>query len=149
MEDATPFRTVLALLGGRRMVGQRVAERSDIHVAVVRGIPYASLFHLLGATRLSERDVATVLGMSERTLRRNRETPEKPMPADVGSKTWLFAETLAQASEVLGGQEQAERWLVKPTMGLDGQRPIDMLTTLQGAELVRELLTRLEYGVYS
>ena len=34
-------------------------------------------------------------------------------------------------------------------MGLDGKRPIELLQTVQGAELVTDFLTRLEYGVYN
>lgn len=90
-----------------------------------------------------------MLGISGRTLRRQRETPKKPMPADLASKAWLFAETLAKATEVFGSREQAEAWLNKPAIGLDGQRPIDMLQTVQGTELVNDFLARLEYGVYS
>jgi uncharacterized protein (DUF2384 family) len=72
---------------------------------------------------LDEREVIKVLGISDRTLQRQRKTPMKPMPAPL-------------ASEVFGSQEKAEEWLNKPAMGLDGQRPIDFLT-------------RLDYGVYS
>ena len=34
-------------------------------------------------------------------------------------------------------------------MGLNDQRPIELLQTVQGTELVTDFLTRLEYGVYS
>jgi uncharacterized protein (DUF2384 family) len=34
-------------------------------------------------------------------------------------------------------------------MGLDGARPVELLRTLQGAQLVTEFLERLEYGVYT
>ena len=71
------------------------------------------------------------------------------MPADLASKTWLFAETLAKATEIFGSREEAERWMSKPAMGLDGERPIDLLQTVQGAELVNDFLGRLEYGVYT
>jgi len=37
----------------------------------------------------------------------------------------------------------------KPAVGLDRQRPIDLLQTVQGAELVSDLLGRLEFNVYS
>ena len=139
-----------ALLGGAKFVRREVHTRTDIHLAIVQGIPYASLIHLIAnAKALTEGDVVTVLGISTRTLRRQRDTPKKSMPADLASKTWLFAETLAKATEVFGGQGEAERWMSRPAMGLDGQRPIDLLQTLQGAELVNEFLSRLEYGVYS
>ena len=139
-----------ALLGGSRLVGHQVSNRTDIHLAIVRGIPYASLLHLITKFKgLTEGEVVSVLGISTRTLRRQRVTPKKSMPADLASKTWLFAETLAKASEVFGGQEEAAHWMSKPAMGLDGQRPIELLQTVQGAELVNEFLGRLEYGVYT
>lgn len=71
------------------------------------------------------------------------------MPTDLASRTWLFAETLAKATEVFGGRAQAEGWMSREAMGLDGARPIDLLTTVQGAELVNEFLGRLEHGVYN
>ena len=98
----------------------------------------------LGVQALTE-----VLGISERTLRRQREHPEKPMPPDLASKTWLIAETLANASTVFGSRNAAERWMARPAMGLDGARPIELLRTLQGAELVTEFLGRLEHAVYT
>ena len=98
---------------------------------------------------LSAEDVANVVGISTRTLRRQKDEPKKAMPTDLASKTWLFAETLAKATEVFGGRAQAERWMSEVAMGLDRARPIDLLRTVQGAELVNEFLGRLEYGVYN
>lgn len=71
------------------------------------------------------------------------------MPADLASKTWLLAETLSQATALFGSRDAAERWLARPAMGLDGERPIALMRTLQGAELVTEFLGRLEHGVYN
>lgn len=139
-----------SLLGGKKFWHHRLSSRFDIHAAIVSGVPYASLFFLISSVKgLEESELAKVLGISTRTLRRQRETPEKTMPANLASKTWLFAETLARATETFGGKEEAERWMSKPAMGLDGQRPIDLLQTVQGAELVNDFLTRLEHGVYT
>ena len=138
------------LLGGRRLIKHEPSSRADIHAILVGGIPYAVLFHLTDRIEaLSEADIAMVVGVSTRTLRRQRETPGKSMPTDLASKTWLFAETLAKAADVFGGREAAERWMSLPAMGLDGARPIEMLRTVQGAELVNEFLGRLEHGVYN
>jgi putative toxin-antitoxin system antitoxin component (TIGR02293 family) len=64
-------------------------------------------------------------------------------------RAWKFAEILAKATEVFGSQEEAERWLEHPAMGLNRQRPIDLLATPAGVELVEDFLTRLAYGVYA
>jgi len=58
------------------------------------------------------------------------------------------AEILAKASAILGSQEVAERWLQTPAIGLNRQRPIDLLATRAGAEIVENFLSQLEYGVY-
>lgn len=67
------------------------------------------------------------------------------MPVDIA----IHARILARATEVLGGAAQAQDWMTRPAMGLNRQRPVDLLETIQGAEIVDEFLTRLEYGVYS
>jgi putative toxin-antitoxin system antitoxin component (TIGR02293 family) len=120
-------------------------SRLDVHSAIVEGVfPYGSLILLLsGFKTLNESDLVDVLGISTRTLRRQRETPKKPMPADLASRTWLFAETLAKATEVFGSRENAEAWMDRPAMGLNGRRPIEMLQTAPGTELVNDFLTRL------
>jgi putative toxin-antitoxin system antitoxin component (TIGR02293 family) len=138
------------LLGGARMLKGQPASRAEIHATIVHGIPYSALFFLtVNSTVLSEADVASVVGISARTLRRQKDAPKKTMPTDLASRTWLFAEILAKASAVFAGRADAERWMSERAMGLDGARPIDLMRTLQGAELVNEFLGRLEYGVYN
>lgn len=61
----------------------------------------------------------------------------------------VSVDTLAKATEVFGSVDEAERWMSRPAMGLDGQRPIDLLQTVRGTELVHDFLVRLEYGVYT
>ena len=149
-EPAAVSTGALAFLGGRRHFKAVPQSRAEIHGALVAGLPYAVLVDLVNQTSaLSASEVADAVGISARTLRRHQDHPDKPMPADLASKTWLFAETLAQASRVFGNRDAAERWMAKPAMALDGARPIDLLRTLQGAELVTELLGRLEHGVYA
>jgi putative toxin-antitoxin system antitoxin component (TIGR02293 family) len=138
------------IVGGKRLFKSPPQSRAEIHRALVEGVPYAMLVNLvaqLGA--LSSDDVAAAVGISGRTLRRHQEQPERTMPPDLASRTWQFAEILAQASAVFGGPAAAEAWMAAPATGLDGARPIELLRTLQGAELVTEFLGRLEHGVYT
>ena len=51
--------------------------------------------------------------------------------------------------DVLSSQEAAERWLSTPALGIDGRKPIDLLQSTEGTELVKTLLTRMDYGVYA
>jgi putative toxin-antitoxin system antitoxin component (TIGR02293 family) len=148
-QEEETYRRSSKLLGGSRFV-RSITSKLELHAFLIQGMPFGALVSLLdGLTIIEIDDVAAVLGVSTRTLNRHSETPKKAMPADLASKTWMLAETLAKASEIFGSKEAAEAWLKKPAMGLDGQRPIEMLQTLQGAELVDDFLGRLKYGVYT
>lgn len=84
-----------------------------------------------------------------RTYQRRKDTPSKPLSQEQSGRTWKFAEILAKATDVLGSQAEAEQWLERPAIGLDQRRPIDLLSTPAGIELVEDYLERLEYGVYA
>ena len=140
----------IEVMGARRLFKQLPQSRAEIHGVLVKGLPYAVLLNLIDQlSALTIDDIAAAVGLSTRTLRRQKEQPAKPMPPDLASKTWLLAETLSQAGTVFGSRDAAERWMARPAMGLDGARPIALMQTLQGAELVTEFLGRLEHGVYN
>jgi hypothetical protein len=56
---------------------------------------------------------------------------------------------LRVATEVLGSKTEALRWLESPAMALDQRLPIDLIATRDGEALVRTLLNRIEYCVYT
>ena len=85
--------------------------------------------------------------MSLRTFQRVRHE-KKPLNSNRSSRLWKFAEVLAKATAVLGNQQKAEEWLAKPALGLNGHRPIDLLATRTGTELVEQFMKRLDDGVY-
>jgi putative toxin-antitoxin system antitoxin component (TIGR02293 family) len=58
-------------------------------------------------------------------------------------------EVTEAAEKVLGSRLAAEQWLTRPAIALDRERPIDLLTSTTGIQAVKDLLTRMEHGVYS
>lgn len=75
--------------------------------------------------------------------------PKKPLSVKESGGLPKPIEILARATEVFGSPEEAKRWLEQPALGLDQQRPIDLLQTPAGAKLVEDFLGRLEYSVYN
>jgi putative toxin-antitoxin system antitoxin component (TIGR02293 family) len=138
------------LLGGRRILGHDLHGRLDAHELILRGLPVPALnafvhsFHNIEIKELSK-----AIGMSLRTYQRYKDAPDKPLSQERSGRIWKFAEVLAKAIRVLGSQEEAEAWLSRPAIGLEQRRPIDLLATPAGVELVEDYLSRLEYGVYT
>ncbi|HMB08972.1 MAG TPA: antitoxin Xre/MbcA/ParS toxin-binding domain-containing protein [Saliniramus sp.] len=149
--DSIPIRA-FAMLGGRRVVAHGVQNSIDAHDVIMRGLPSASLMHLIARVRvLSHGDaLEKAIGMSSRTLqRRRKDAADTRLSVEQSSRAWRFAEILARAIDVMGSQEAAEAWLEAQAIGLDNRRPIDLLPSAAGAEAVENYLTRLEYGVYT
>lgn len=141
---------VADLLGGPRILSRRITSTLDAHELLLNGLPGSALTHFVRHLRFIQTDsLEAVFGMSRRTFRRRKGVPDKPLSQGQSGRTWKFAEILAQATDVFGSQEEAERWLERRAIGLDQRRPIDLLTTPAGIQLVEQYLTRLAYGVYA
>lgn len=145
-----PFDRVTKLLGTTDLV---VETPVDVHDYLSRGMPRRSAFTLIGRLRHvkpNDKAIERALGMSERTLHRFKaDSVDKLLDVNQASRVWTLADVLSKAQEVLGTQDAAERWLTSQALGLNAKRPIDLLQTAQGAEVVKTFLERMEFGVYA
>jgi propane monooxygenase coupling protein len=151
METALSFiEETSDLLGGSQILGSQIKSELEAHEMLNQGLPRAALNSLVDKLHFIESDEASeALGMSLRTLQRHKNTPDEHLDVQQSGRAWKFAEILAKATHVLGSQDEAEQWLRRPAIGLDQQRPIDLLTTPAGVQLVEDYLGRLEYNVYT
>jgi putative toxin-antitoxin system antitoxin component (TIGR02293 family) len=148
--EAAELKRAADLLGGTRILRHELKNPLDAHEMLLRGLPASALSHLVDNLVILQRTASfeKAIGMSLRTFQRRKDAPAKPLNQEQSGRTWKFAEILAKASSVLGSQEAAEQWLERPAIGLEQRRPIDLLATQAGVELVEDFLERLEYGVY-
>lgn len=149
--EVSEFAMVEELLGGSQVLGHRVRSPFDVHEALRQGLPGMALMRLVGKVRILRNSalLEPAVGVSARTVQRFKVNPKKALSVEQSGRLWKFAEILAKASEVLGSQEEAERWLDRPAMALNQRRPIELLVTPAGVKLVEDLLGRMEYGAYT
>lgn len=157
LEKAAPeasgneLQKVAELLGGARVLSRRLGSALDAHELLLHGLPASALNHLVGRLVFIQKSdsLEKAVGMSVRTYQRRKDAPSRPLSQEQSGRTWKFAEILSKATDVFGSQAEAEQWLERPAIGLDQRRPIDLLATPAGVELVEDYLERLEYGVYA
>jgi putative toxin-antitoxin system antitoxin component (TIGR02293 family) len=141
---------ILDLLGGRQILGATIKSELDVHELLHRGLPRAAVSSLVEKLNIVEAiEASEALGMSVRTLQRHKAAPVERLDVQQSGRAWKFAEILAKATRVLGSQDEAEQWLKRPAIGLNQERPLDLLTTPAGVKLVEDYLGRLEYSVYT
>jgi len=139
------------LLGGRRVLHLDVTSDVQAHRLVLDGIPAGAMAGLVAGLggALSIGSVLGALGVSQRSFARRKAAPRTRLPSDESGRLWQFARILAQAKRVFGSKEEAELWLERPARVLGDERPIELIKTPPGANLVAQYLTRIEYGVYT
>ena len=59
-----------------------------------------------------------------------------------------IVEVTARAIEVLGSREKALRWLKAPVRSLGDRPPLSLLDTPESIERVKDVLGRIEHGVW-
>ena len=142
---------VAGLLGAPHTLRKVPRNPLEAHEMLLRGLPTKALTHLVQNLVLLRWDesFAKAVGMSQRTYQRHTSTSAKQLNPEQSGRTWKLAEILAKATAVFGSKKEAEQWLEQPAMGLNQRRPINLLATPAGVELVEDFLVRLEYGVYA
>jgi putative toxin-antitoxin system antitoxin component (TIGR02293 family) len=143
-----------AYAGVEKILGTHLGVDGPIqlHEHIVRGLPQQSMVQLIDRLIIIDCDSGLrAVGTSRSTWHRIKasRTPKATLDSDRSSRVWNLAEVLATAEELLGSKEEAERWLSSPAIGLDSHKPIDLMASPQGAELVKTLLARMAHGVYA
>jgi len=140
---------ILAVLGGARQLGRTIRGPLDMADLIEAGLPCASAQYLRQRLALTEADLASVLGVSARTLQRQAARRDACLTPQQGDRLYRLARIVACAEETFENADRARAWLHQPQRGLGSRVPLALLTTEAGAREVEDLLGRIEYGVFS
>ncbi|MDZ7689609.1 MAG: antitoxin Xre/MbcA/ParS toxin-binding domain-containing protein [Balneolaceae bacterium] len=112
-----------------------------------KGIRKDVLDKLADTLGVSMKQFAQLLPVTERTLQRRE--PSSLLNRSISEHAILIAEILALGLNVFGDEEKLQRWMHDSNIGLGGHTPFSLLDTAIGAELVKDELNRMDYGVHS
>jgi putative toxin-antitoxin system antitoxin component (TIGR02293 family) len=168
----TPKRPHADVLGANAL-GVHAESTDDLVRAIEKGLPFKSLenvaaalfvtgIDLIGsAIRTSKTEgkkaneslwaaglmLAVLIGMSESTYQRRKK--EARLSPGESEGVYRYAALLERANTVYGNQENARVWLNSPVRALGNRIPLEYARTEPGANLVMQMLGRLEHGSYS
>lgn len=120
------------------------APRRTRHAAVLGGLPYEAFERVQEALGLSIGDLARVIGSSERTMRRRKESGRL-----TSSESDVLARIAVATEQAIGalGESRGVHWLTAPHPLLGGERALDFLSTSAGASVVEDMLGAIEHGM--
>lgn len=136
------------MLGGKATFKTPPKTPNDWHDLLESGLPLSALESFKQVTALSDAQVATLIGISGKTLQRARGTRER-LDSVTSDRLFRTARIVALAGTVLESSERGIAWLGRSQIGLGGKIPFALMTTEAGSDQVAQLLLRIEHGVYS
>jgi putative toxin-antitoxin system antitoxin component (TIGR02293 family) len=136
------------VLGGRKMLRRRVECDFELIALTRAGLPVQTLTRVAEELNVERKELARIVGISERTLSRRMGSGER-LTAEESDRTVRLARVVAHARKTFGTTAKAALWLQTPNRALEGQKPLTMLDTDSGAREVDTILGRIEYGLYS
>lgn len=127
---------------------QFLSNKMLIVQAIKKGIPY-NLFELIKEkSPFNQEDWASFLGISTRTLLRNKLKHDFVFDSIPSEKIIELAEVTSLGKEVFDTDSQFENWLNQKNFALGGLKPIDLLSNSYGKDLVMTELNKIDYGIF-
>jgi putative toxin-antitoxin system antitoxin component (TIGR02293 family) len=135
--------TVFRKLGGRDVLGQKVASEADLARLVHRRIPLRALTYVKRGG-FSDQEIGRFV-IPERT-RRHRRAKREPLTVEESDRVVRLTRIQTLAEDVFGDVENANRWLRENLPIFDGQAPLEVARTESGARVVEQVLAKIDWG---
>ena len=120
-------------------------DPSKVVAVVRRGVAAGMYQWLKESLEVSDQRLSNVVRISQRTVK--RRLGEGRFHPDESERLVRVARLTERAKEVLEDLEGAREWLKSPQFALGGEIPLEYADTEPGAQIVADLLGRIEQGI--
>jgi putative toxin-antitoxin system antitoxin component (TIGR02293 family) len=118
---------------------------SDLLSSIEEGLPAELVTEVQQRLGLSSEKMASLLGVSSRTLERRQESGA--LTPTESERLYRLVRLFRKAVDVFEREDEARRWLKRPQMRLGEQIPLKIARFEPGAREAERLLGRIEHGI--
>lgn len=125
-------------------------DRAELVQQIQHGLAVTVIEKLADELQLPQQALLKVARIAPATLTRRRKSAAGLLSPAESDRIYRIAEAYRSALQLFeGSADLARRWLAEPAKALGGVSPLQRLDTEAGASEVRDLVGRLEHGVYT
>lgn len=117
--------------------------------AVKSGVPYIVWEEVKSNSIFDDNDWAGLLGVNVRTLQRYKNQKGFKFQTLQGEKIFEVAEVMSLGKEVFNDNSKFYSWLNTPSYSLGDVKPIELIDTSYGIEIIKSELYAIDYGVFA
>jgi len=119
-----------------------IKGRADLITTIHQGFPVAVIEKLADELELPQQTLLKVARIAPATLTRRRRSPSGLLSPEESDRIYRIADVYRAVLQLFEGDGESAR-------ALGGETPLQHLDTEAGAAQVRDLIGRLEHGVYT
>ena len=105
----------------------------------------AAVKEAAAAYGMTRDEMAGVLGISEKTYYNMMQ--KSTLDQERSDRFSFIQQILTSGEEAFGSKNNFSQWLKTPQSPLDGYIPLDMMSTITGANRVLQILGRIKHGI--
>ncbi len=124
-----------------------IGEKTRIR-AVHQGFKPDVYRNIIDKTKLSQNAFQRATRIPVSTIKRRLKNDER-FSVQESDAMYRLASLLKLATEMFDDEDRALEWINEEVYGLDGKRPLDMVSTTADFEVVKDLIGRIEHGIFS
>ncbi len=148
IETSTEHYKKLIEILGKKHLKSKVESPFDFIQIASKGVSADVIQNFRIHFNLSHDLTANMLNISAPTLYRWTRS-NKNLERNFSIKLFEITDLFLYGSEVFGNDSNFFKWLNLPNTALGGMEPIDLIEMPDGVSKVKDIIGRIEHGVYS
>jgi putative toxin-antitoxin system antitoxin component (TIGR02293 family) len=116
--------------------------------AVHQGFKTKVYKNIIEKAKLSQTEFHNVTHIPISTIKR-RLAKEERFSTQESDIMYRLAMLIKLATELFDNEQRALEWMRNSVYGLGGKRPLDMVSTTADFDVVKDLIGRIEHGIFS
>lgn len=133
---------------GRNNINSKVETPFDFITIATKGISASVIVNFRKYFNLTRDNMAEMLNISAPTIYRWVKQ-DKTLERNYSIQLFELGDLFLYGTSIFQNQADFFKWLQLPNTALGGMEPIELLELPSGVSKVRNLLGRIDYGVYS
>lgn len=140
------YERIISVLGGSAQVSQVVNSDIDLIQITRTGLPKSVVVTVSEILGVSMEKMSSLLHISHRTIQRKND--DELLNVYSTEQILEIADVISRGIEVLDTLANFTKWLHTDIRALNYSKPLDFLDTSFGTKLIKDILGRIEHGVY-
>lgn len=128
--------------------GNVLEDKMLVARAVRQGVTRQLFEEIKGNSPFSDQQWSTFLNINIRTMQRYKSTPQHVFKPIQSERIFELAEVVSLGDTIFNSREHFNIWLNTPSPALGDEKPIDLLDSSYGKDLVMAELQRIEHGIF-